>query len=55
MELPINQIKDKKHIWYNKGWDACVREFEWRLKFLFEKNEKYCQIAKDRLRQEVLF
>jgi len=33
-----------KNLWYKKGWDACVKEFEWRLRFLFEKDEKYWRI-----------
>ena len=31
--------KDIKKTWWDKGWDACHKEFEWRLKFLFEKDE----------------
>ena len=35
------EIKDIKHIWYDKGWDACIREFEWRIKFLEEDKNYY--------------
>ena len=35
------KVKDEKFIWYNKGWDACIREFEWRIKFLEEDKNYY--------------
>ena len=48
------QNKDEKLIWYTKGLSACVREFSWRLKFLFEKDEKYWRILEviDKLKDE---
>lgn len=36
--------QDIKKLWYEKGWHACVKEFEWRLKFLFEKDERWWRI-----------
>ena len=36
--------KDIKKIWWDKGWLSCSEEFKWRLKFLFEKDEKYWRI-----------
>ncbi len=44
MKTEKKKIKDEKFIWYTKGWNACMREFSWRLKFLFEKDEKYWRI-----------
>ena len=41
MKKEIKKIKDEKHIWYDKGWDACIREFEWRIKFLEEDKNYY--------------
>lgn len=41
LELEFDEAKKR---WYDKGWNASVREFEWRLRFLFEKDERWWRI-----------
>ena len=34
----MNKIQDEKLKWYNKGWNACLREWKWRIDELGEKD-----------------
>lgn len=36
----MKKEKDIKKVWYDKGWDACVKEFEWRIEETSEKFRK---------------